>query len=313
MSPTPRETIQLRSAGEPSLVLRRQRATTAGPAGEPAADVIYVHGATFGADLSVFHPFDGRSWADVLCEAGFTAWGFDFAGYGASDRYAVEAGAPKGRCDEVLPQLSRIVDAVRERNGGRRVVLLAHSWGTIVAARYAGTRPDHILGLVLFGPIVVRQCAVMPTVGVAQPPTRLVTVWQQYRRFVEDVPRDQAQVLGEAHFQVWSEKYLATDPGARDRQPPSVLTPSGPMADIAACWSGDRLYDPAAITAPTLVVRGEWDSLCPDSDALALVGALGATVKVDVKIARATHLMHLETARTELHRCVNDFLHQITH
>jgi alpha-beta hydrolase superfamily lysophospholipase len=49
--------------------------------------VLYVHGATFPSALSVAHRFDGHSWRDALCEAGFHVWGLDFLGYGESDRY----------------------------------------------------------------------------------------------------------------------------------------------------------------------------------------------------------------------------------
>jgi pimeloyl-ACP methyl ester carboxylesterase len=49
--------------------------------------VLYVHGATFPSALSIAHRFDGQSWRDALCEAGFDVWGLDFYGFGHSDRY----------------------------------------------------------------------------------------------------------------------------------------------------------------------------------------------------------------------------------
>src|SRR5262249_61590762 len=49
--------------------------------------VLYVHGATFPSALSIAHRFDGYSWRDALCDAGFHVWGFDFLGFGYSDRY----------------------------------------------------------------------------------------------------------------------------------------------------------------------------------------------------------------------------------
>ena len=33
--------------------------------------VLYVHGATFPSALSIAHRFDGHSWRDALCAAGF--------------------------------------------------------------------------------------------------------------------------------------------------------------------------------------------------------------------------------------------------
>src|ERR1700704_4881805 len=54
---------------------------------EPRRAVLYVHGATFPSAPSIAHRFDGRSWRDALCDAGFDVWGLDFHGFGHSDRY----------------------------------------------------------------------------------------------------------------------------------------------------------------------------------------------------------------------------------
>lgn len=87
-----------------------------------------------------------------------------------------------------------------------------------------------------------------------------------------------------------------------------MITPFGPVADIGAMGSGQALYDPSRIAAPTLLARGEWDSLCTDADANRLLSGVSARDKVDVRIERATHLMHLESQRTVLHDRVNAFL-----
>lgn len=261
--------------------------------------------------MSIFYRFDGRSWADALNDAGHQVWGFDWAGYGHSDRYPHSATEPMGRMADALPQLQRIIAAIRARNGDKPVALVAHSWGGSVAAAYASRHPRDVSALVLFGPIVPRA----PTHGTAAtaPVTSHypVSLWAQYRRFVEDVPRGQPQVLSEAHFQAWGETYLASDPTAATRSPPSVRTPAGPGADVQVWWSGHWLYEPGNVKAPTLLVRGAWDSLCTDADAATLLDALGSTHKTDRKVERATHLMHLETQREVLYRHTNDFLHAV--
>jgi pimeloyl-ACP methyl ester carboxylesterase len=197
---------------------------------------------------------------------------------------------------------------VRGRNGDRPVCLVAHSWGGAVAARYAGLHPRDVKALVLFAPIVARAPRAAPASAAALPPYLPVTLWAQYRRFVEDVPRGAPQVLSEPHFEAWGAAWLASDPQAAERVPPSVAVPAGPLADIGAMLSGQALYDPSLVVAPTLLVRGEWDSLCTDADAQRLLSALGAAVREDAKIERATHLAHLELQRTVLHDRVNRFL-----
>jgi pimeloyl-ACP methyl ester carboxylesterase len=81
------------------------------------------------------------------------------------------------------------------------------------------------------------------------------------------------------------------------------------VAGIAASGAGDLAYDPGLIRAPVAIVRGEWDSLATDADARWLFDALKASpVKRDVKIGRATHLMHLEENRYALYREAQTFL-----
>ena len=312
----------LAAPGQPRLALQVQPPTTPTPQGDNGVDVVYLHGSTFGADLSIFFRFDGRSWADALNGAGHTVWGFDWAGYGHSERYPNHAVKPVGRMADALAQLQRVMAAIRSRNGNKPVAIVAHSWGASVGASYASRNPRDVCALVLFGPIVPRGAnpALVPTATPTQTPTRTippleplpshypVSIWAQYRRFVEDVPRGQPQVLNEAHFQAWAEAYLASDPCASTRSPPSVWTPAGPGADVRSWWSGDWLYRPARVLAPTLLVRGAWDSLCTDTDAATLLAALGSKHKLDCKIERATHLMHLEQQRGALYQRTNAFL-----
>ncbi len=63
------------------------------------------------------------------------------------------------------------------------------------------------------------------------------------------------------------------------------------------------------MTAPVAIIRGEWDGLCTDADAAWLFDAFARSpVRRDIKIARATHLMHLEAMRGALHRETITFL-----
>src|ERR1700742_756371 len=95
-------------AAESRLFLRLLRSRNLQGSGRRA--VLYVHGATFPTALSVAHRFDGRSWRDSLCEAGFDVWGLDFLGFGHSDRYPqmaepAEAHEPLGLAQEAAQQL----------------------------------------------------------------------------------------------------------------------------------------------------------------------------------------------------------------
>ncbi|MGI8579338.1 MAG: alpha/beta hydrolase [Solirubrobacteraceae bacterium] len=296
--------------GEPSLRLLRAGDGDGGapPRGRPV--VLFVHGTTFPAPLASGYRFDdGSSWLDVMGAAGIDAWALDFAGYGGSDRYPEmaqppQSAAPLGRVPVAADQISRAVDHVCESTGAAKLSMLAHSWGTLAAGRYAGTHPARIERLVLFGPITRRE---LLTDLPSSPAFKDVTLEEQYGRFVEDPPEGHPPVLED--FGRWGRDYLATDSAAATRDPAAVRIPGGPMADIMSCWAGYFAYDPASIRAPVLVVRGEWDSLCTDSDADWLTARLTSAAEVhDVVIARATHLMHLETGRHDLYAATLDFL-----
>ncbi|HUZ63474.1 MAG TPA: alpha/beta hydrolase [Acetobacteraceae bacterium] len=281
----------------------------AGDAPHAGRIVLYVHGGTFPSALSIAHRFDGTSWRDTLCAAGFHVWGLDFHGFGAlSDPppEPVDAGALPGRAEDASRQLEQAVRFIRARHGAGRISLIAHSWGSIVAGHFAGRCPDLVERLVLFGPIARREPQGEPA---RLPAWRLISLRDQWDRFTADVPKGEPAVLSRRHFDAWGEAYLDVDPESRTRSPAAVRVPGGAFQDINDAWAGALAYDPALVRAPVAIIRGEWDSLCTDADAQWLLAAMAsAPVRQDVKIARATHLMHLEEGRHALYRAAEAFL-----
>lgn len=286
------------------------------PPAEGAPDtgraVLYVHGGTFPSALSIAHRFDGWSWRDSLCAAGFHVWGIDFHGFGVfSDPWPelaqpAEAHPPLGRTADASRQLEHAVRFIVAHHRVSGVSLVAHSWGSIVAGHFAGRCPELVERMVLFGPITRRDPEAPP---VRLPAWRLISVQDQWDRFTADVPSDAPPVLSVRHFADWAERYLDCDPASRGRTPPAVKTPAGPFQDIFDAWAGDLAYDPARVRAPVAIIRGAWDGMCTDADAAWLRAALsGAAERRDVVIPRATHLMHLEEGRAALYRATEAFL-----
>ena len=291
----------------PRLLLREQ----APASGDRSHPVLYVHGASFPSELSIMFRFEGTSWADDLNERGYDVFGLDFAGYGGSERYpgmlgdAPMVGAPLGRAPDAAVQVERAVRYIMASTGAPRVTIIAHSWGTIVAALFATRHPELVDRLVLFGAIVKREGPAK-----SEPDAwSLVTIEEQHTRFVGGVPKGHAGVLVEQDFPRWARTYLATDPTSGERHPASVKVPSGPSADVLDAWSGKLAYDPSRIMTPTLIVSGAWDGSSTPADAAWLAGAMSPTVdKTVVTVPDATHLMHLESGRRELYRAVDHFL-----
>src|SRR5262245_14561788 len=195
------------------------------PARTPAQTkpVLYVHGATFPSALSIAHRFDGVSWRDVLCAAGFDVWGLDFYGFGHSDRYPEmreppHANAPLCRAQDAGEQLEAAVRFIIAHHGLPSLSLITHSWASMPAGRLAGRHPTLIDRMVLFGPIARRSPRRYEKPPDA-PAWRIVTCADQWARFVEDVPANEQPVLSRAHFEDWSERYLDSDPDSGHHEP----------------------------------------------------------------------------------------------
>jgi pimeloyl-ACP methyl ester carboxylesterase len=269
--------------------------------------VLYLHGATFPSALSIAFRLGGVSWRDALCEAGYDVWGLDFLGFGGSDRYPeMDADAdslePLGAAAEAVGQVEAATRFILDYDRRPRLSLITHSWGSMPAGLFAALHPTLIDRIVMFAPLARREgprYAPRPTL----PAWKLVTNDEQWARFVEDVPPNEAPVLSRDAFADWAEAYLDSDPAARHRTPSAVKTPTGPLVEILRAWHGELAWQPEKVEAPVMIVRGEWDGLVTDADAHWLFDRLTrAAERRDIKIARGTHLMHLEEMRTALWR-----------
>jgi pimeloyl-ACP methyl ester carboxylesterase len=217
-----------------------------------------------------------------------------------------ESHAPLGRAEDASRQLEAAVRFICIHHGVSRLSIVAHSWGSIVAGRFAGRCPDLVDRLVFFGAIARRDPGSDPA---RLPAWRLISLQDQWDRFTSDVPAGEPPVLLDRHFAEWGKAYLDADPESRSRSPAAVKTPSGAFQDIFDAWAGELAYDPGLVRAPVAIIRGEWDSMCTDADAKWLLAALRASpVRRDIKIGRATHLMHLEEGRHALYREIETFL-----
>jgi alpha-beta hydrolase superfamily lysophospholipase len=304
--PADGDVIRLPAAPHPRPALRHLAAR-----GDRARGVVlFIHGATFPSALSFAYPIEGRSWMRDLCDRGFDVWALDFAGYGEAERDSrmqddARAHPPLGRARDVLPQIEAAVAFIRASDSSRRLSIVAHSWGTVPAAMYVTAHPQDVERFVMYGPIVAREEKVEPVTDA----WILSDARDQWQAFLAGVPAGRAPAIERVAFDAWMERYLASDPTHGERETGSVKVPAGPVADFADMMSGKALYDPAAITVPTLVLRGEWDAVTTENDATALYAALtAAPIKRMVWINGGTHRIHLERSRQQVYREVRTFL-----
>ena len=274
--------------------------------------VLILHGGTLPSAASAAFRFDGHSWMDDLSDHGFDVWAMDYLGYGGSDRYpemspSATANPPLGRAAQVSSQVSAVVEFICKHQKVPKVSIISHSWGTLVAGVFATQERARLDRLVLYGPVALRQQANTSTGPL--PAYSYVTEEEQWKRFSGWAPSTQPPVLEKRHFDKLGPTYTDSDPTSHSRTPPSVQVPGGPDADATDAWTGKFIYDPSKIQSPTLIIRGEWETITTDEDAHWLYKALtSAPIKRDVLINRATHVMHLEKSRYQVYREVESFL-----
>lgn len=301
--------IPFEGAGGLNLYLRYLPATTRSSARKA---VLYAHGARLASAVTIAHRFDGLSWRDDLVSDGWDVWALDYVGYGGADRYAAmseppEANPPLCRAQEASQQIERAAEFIVQHSNLAKISIIAHSWATNVAGLMTIRRPELVDRLVMFAPVTHRPDpgGQMPFV----PAWQYITVEDWWKAFMADVPVGEKPVLDEEHFKAWARAYLACDAESKDRSPPKVKTPWGALTDVSELWTGGKLFEPAEIKVPTLIVRGEWDSYSTDADAKWLFDSLKqAPVRRDVKIARATHFLHFEENRFDLYQETRAFL-----
>jgi len=283
----------------------------------PERTVLFVHGATYPASTAFDLPLGGVSWMDYLAQHGYDVYLLDIRGYGHSTR-PPEMGEPAAahppivRGDTALKDIGAVVDFVLKRRNIPRLDLIGWSWGTVLMATYASQNAAKVDRLVLYAPVWIRQTPSLVATGPGPLGAyRLATREQARTRWLTGVPEDKkASLIPAGWFDQWADATWATDPDANTHTPAAIRAPNGVVADGQEYWSaGKAYYDPAKITAPTLLVQAEWDRDAPPYMAQALFPLLvNSPGKRYVMLAEGTHTIIMEKNRLELFKAVQAFL-----
>jgi pimeloyl-ACP methyl ester carboxylesterase len=283
----------------------------------PERTLLFVHGSTYPAHTGFDLRLGGLSWMEYIAARGYDVYLLDVRGFGKSTRPKEMAEDPKNnppivRGDAALRDIAAVVDVIRKRRGVARLNLMGHSWGTTLMATYASQHQDQVERLVLYAPVWIRQTPSPIRTGAGPLGAyRQVTVEQtRTRRFTGIPEHKKADIFPPGWFEAWAEATWATDPVGARMNPAVLRAPNGSVQDSAEYWSaGKPYYDPAKITAPTLLVLGEWDNDTPPYMAQTLFPLLtNSPGKRLVELAEGTHVMYMEKNRLKLFEAVQAFL-----
>jgi len=282
----------------------------------PDRTLVFVHGATYPASTAFDLELGGVSWMDYIARHGFDVYLLDLPGYGRSSRpvamdQPAAAGQPIETTADAVRDYVAVVDWVLARRHLTRLDAAGWSWGTTIAAGFAAEQPGKVNRLVLYAPVWLAQTPA-PATGTLGA-YRLVTRDAALKRWLNGVPEDkQAGLIPEGWFDRWQKATWATDPKSSEASPPVLRAPNGVFLDFQRFWGmGQPTYNPAKITAPTLMIQAEWDRDTPPARSQGLFPMLtNAAWKKYVLIGEGTHTVMMERNRMLLFQAVQAFLEE---
>jgi pimeloyl-ACP methyl ester carboxylesterase len=290
-------TTRIADADRPLYLLRARPLAAA-----PRPPVLLLHGSTLPGSLAYALRFDGRSWLSDLADRGQDAWSLDFRGYGGSWKPQDDGArpcAPVADTAQAIEDVGEAIAFIRRETGAEGVNLIGWSWGATVAAAYAAGG-GAVGRLVLHAPQWLRDTpSPMVTPQTLSEPYRTVDTAAFVERWLGRVDPMSRAVL---------EGWKATLERAFAARAP-ILVPNGSARDIAGQWMAGRpAYDPAHITAATLVIVGDADADTAPALAREVFNRVGSAEKIFVVVPNGTHFTVFEPARDALFQHTAAFL-----
>jgi pimeloyl-ACP methyl ester carboxylesterase len=226
------------------------------PSGAAKATIFFVHGSSMASQPTFDLKVPGRpdsSVMDWFALRGFDTWCMDHEGYGRSDKSrAINCDIANGADD-----LEAGTDYVLKQSSHKKLLMYGISSGALRAAAFTERRPERVARLALDA--FVWTGAGSPTL--AERAKKLPEFRSKNRRpidraFVRSIfSRDHPGTADDATIEAFADAILSLDDSV----------PTGTYVDMC---SKLPLVDPAKITVPTIVMRGEFDGIAGFDDLL---------------------------------------------
>ena len=222
------------------------------PDGKPA--VLFVHGSSMASQPTFDLSVPGRADSSVMdwfAQRGFTCWTVDMEGYGRSTKTRdIFCDISNGADD-----LAAATDYIFKKRGIKSFLTYGISSGALRAALFAERHPDRVARLALDAYVWTGEGA--PTL--AQRRKKLPEFMAKKRRpidraFVYSIfERDHPDCAEKRVVDAFADAILALDDSM----------PNGTYIDMC---SKLPVNDPAKITVPTLILRGQFDGIAAMDD-----------------------------------------------
>jgi len=216
--------------------------------------VLFVHGSSMASQPTFDLHVPGRpdsSVMDWFAARGFDTWCMDHEGYGRSDKQRpINCDIPNGADD-----LAAGTEYILKTTGTRKLLMYGISSGALRAALFAQRHPERVARLALDAFVWTGEGS--PTL--AERRKKLPEFQAKNRRpidraFVQSIfSRDHPGCADEATINAFADAIVALDDSV----------PTGTYVDMC---SKLPLVDPAKITVPTIVMRGQYDGIAGFDD-----------------------------------------------
>jgi pimeloyl-ACP methyl ester carboxylesterase len=228
-------------------------------AGDPstaAGRILFVHGSSMASQPTFDLHVPGRpdsSVMDYFAARGYDTWCVDMEGYGRSTKDR-DNNAPIAQVAEDCFAAASYINKLR---GRRPLLLYGISSGALRAALFAQRHPDMVARLALDAMVWTGEGS--PTLTERRkrlPEFRARNRRPIDRKFVRSIfERDHPGTADDAVIEAFADAILKLDDSV----------PTGTYVDMCANLP---VCDPEKITAPTLIMRGEYDGIASLSDLL---------------------------------------------
>ncbi len=239
--------------------------------------ILFVHGSSMASQPTFDLQVPGRPHSSVMewfAERGFDTWTMDNEGYGRSDKSRpINCNIANGADD-----LAAGSEYILKNTGAKKLLVYGISSGALKAALFAERHPERVARLALDAYVWTGEGS--PTL--AERKKRLAEFSEKNRRpidraFVRSIfNRDHPGTADEATIEAFATHILSLDDSV----------PTGTYVDMC---SRLPLNDPAKITVPTLVMRGEFDGIAAIEDLLAFFARLPNPDKQFTVMAGISH------------------------
>jgi alpha-beta hydrolase superfamily lysophospholipase len=277
------------------LYMFRKRATAPQPGGKPLPVLLLIHGSSNSSRSSFDLATPGKGEYSVMntfAQLGYDVWTMDHENYGRSSQTSSNSDIASG-----VKDIQAGMDVITRETGRSKVHLFGESSGGLRAGAYAMAQPDRVDRLVL-GAFTYKGDN-SPTLAER---AKNVDYYRTHNRRLRD--RDMIRSI------FTRDKPGTTDPAiaeflADEEMKFGDQVPTGTYLDMTANLP---VVDPKRVTAPVLLVRGEYDGIATMSDLTDFFSQLPSGDRQFVVLPGMAHSVVLGLRRQKFWHAMHAFL-----